>query len=237
MPLVDHKNPLKISATILLKGTPRHLEKVLRSLEIFDEILLYDNGASEKTLALCQKFANARIVQGAFSGFGPTHNLASALARHDWILSIDSDEVMTKDLADEIKKLPFDDASVYSMPRHNEFNGKWIQWCGWNPDRVKRLYNRSRTQFSPALVHEAIELAGCKEVLLKAPLIHYSYDTLSDFLTKMQAYTDLFAAEHAGKKSSSPFKAVIIRPSTNTSNFMKQIVTRCGDVQRKTVIV
>jgi hypothetical protein len=200
---------VKISATILLKGTPRRLGEVLSALKDFDEILLYDNGATQEACAICKQLPNAHIVQGPFQGFGIAHNIASSLARNDWILSIDSDEVATKELVSEIQNLTLDPRCVYSVPRHNVWNGKWIRWCGWHPDRVIRLYHRSRTQFTESLVHEAIKTDGCTEIALKSPLIHYSYDTLSDFLGKMQSYSDLFAAEHAGKKSSSPGTAVL----------------------------
>lgn len=200
---------MKISVTVLLKGSPTHLLEVLEALKDFDEVLIYENGASSEALNVCRQFSNTVIHQGSFSGFGPTHNQASALAKNDWILSIDSDEVVTKELCLEIKNSILESHAVYSMPRHNEFNGKWIQWCGWSPDRVFRLYNRTKTQFSTVLVHESIETKGLKTVEFYSPLRHYSYDTISDFLTKMQTYSTLFAEQNVGKKSSSPLKAVL----------------------------
>lgn len=198
-----------ISVTILLKGFPRHLHRVLGALETFDEILLYDNGASKEALDICHRFSNAKVVQGPFLGFGKTHNKASALASHDWILSVDSDEVVSKELALEIGSLKLDSHCVYSIPRHNEYNGKWIRWCGWYPDRVVRLYDRNTTSFSNSQVHEKVKKDRLQEVCLKMPLIHFSYENISDFLSKMQSYSELFAVEHTGKKSSSPLKALL----------------------------
>ena len=200
---------MNISVTILVKDSPRHLREVLNALQEFEEVLIYDNGACPDAVALCQSFSNVHRIEGAFLGFGPTHNLASQAARFDWILSIDSDEVVTPDLREEIRHLALDPSSIYSFPRHNEFNGKWIRWCGWFPDRVIRLYHRRFTKFSEALVHEGVETVGCKPVELSAPLRHYSYDSLSDFLTKMQIYSDLFAKQYVGKKRSSPLKALL----------------------------
>jgi hypothetical protein len=71
-----------------------------------------------------------------------------------------------------------------------------------------RLYNRKRTKFTDAQVHEAIIAEGMQHVPLKSSLIRYSYDSVSDFLTKMQSYSDLFAKQYQEKKASSVLKAI-----------------------------
>lgn len=198
-----------ISVTILTKNSARYLYEVLDALRSFDEVLLYDNGSKDDTFAIAEQFPNVIVKKGAFFGFGPTHNIASGLARNDWILSIDSDEVVTPELAQEIRELKLDPRNVYSFPRHNYYNGKFIKWCGWYPDRQWRLYHRGHTHFTDAQVHEAIEIKGMDQKLLKSPLVHYSYGSHSEFLNKMQSYSDLFAKQNVGKKKSSPCKAVL----------------------------
>jgi hypothetical protein len=198
-----------ISVTLLLKGSPKRLPQVLNSLKSFEEVLVYENGAEENALAELRNHQNVNLKTGPFLGFGPTHNLASSLAKYPWIFSVDSDEVVSTDLRNEIESLPNDSSLAYSMPRHNQYNNKTIYGCGWHPDRVLRLYHRDHARFSEALVHEKIELHQAKEVALKAPLFHYSYESLSDFLQKMQIYSDLFASQNAGKVSSSPLTAVL----------------------------
>lgn len=213
-----------ISATVLLKGSPKHLEKVLASLAFLDEVVVYDNGASEEALKICKKFTNIKVFTGAFYGFGKTHNLASSQAKNAWVLSVDSDEVVSEALRLEIEGLKLDKNSVYSVPRHNYFQGKWIKGCGWYPDRVFRLYNKDSTEFTEAFVHERVKLEGLKEVKLKGALQHYSYDTIADFLTKMQSYTELFAKENQGKRSSSPWKAI----SHGSFAFLRSYVIKRG---------
>lgn len=174
-----------------------------------DEVLIYDNGADQNTLAICNTFSNVHIVKGEFFGFGKTHNLASALASNDWILSIDSDEVATPELIKEIQNLSLQDNTVYSIPRRNFYRNHWVRGCGWWPDKALRLYNKKIAQFSNVQVHESIETKNLTVVPLKACLNHYSYDSISDFLKKMQSYSDLFAEEWKGKKKSSPCKAAL----------------------------
>lgn len=199
---------MKISVTILTKNAQKYLLEVLKALTAFDEVLLFDNGSTDKTFEIAAAFPNVKVIKGTFEGFGPTHNKATALAKWDWILSIDSDEVVTREMVEEIASTPLGPECVYAFPRHNYFNGTFIKWCGWYPDRQFRLYNRTRTRFTDAQVHEAIIVQGMRRVDLKSPLIHYSYDTQADFLSKMQSYSDLFARQYCGKRTSSPWKAV-----------------------------
>lgn len=198
-----------ISVTILTKNSQKYLHEVLASLSAFDEVVIFDNGSTDQTIPIAKKFPNVTIQQGQFMGFGPTHNFASSLAKNDWILSIDSDEVVTPDLKNEIESIALQQHHVYSFPRHNYYNGKWIRWCGWYPDRQTRLYNRKDTSFTDAQVHEAIITTNLKNVSLQAPLKHYSYSSVYEFLSKMQSYSDLFAKQYQGKRSSSVSKAVL----------------------------
>lgn len=180
----------------------------MESLRGFNEVVIYDTGSTDNTLHIAKQFPNVTIFQNTFHGFGPTHNEASNAAKYDWILSIDSDEVVTPEMAKEIAQLNLEDDCVYSFPRDNYYNGKWIKWCGWYPDRQMRLYNRTKTRFTDAQVHEAIISEGMQNISLNGAIRHYSYETISDFLTKMQSYSTLFAKQNVGKKSSSPWKAI-----------------------------
>lgn len=200
---------LPISVTILTKNSEKHLQVVLEALKEFDEVLLCDTGSLDRTLEIGAAFPNVRIETLCFTGFGPTHNEASALAKHDWIFSLDSDEILSPALLEELRHVPLRRGMVASVPRKNFYRGKWIWGCGWYPDRVVRLYNRRETEFSSAQVHEAVQCKGLHVHLLQGPLFHYSYDTVADFLQKMQIYTQLFAEQNRGKRSSSLFRAIV----------------------------
>lgn len=201
-------NLKQISVTVLAKNSQQYLGRVLQALIPFGEVVLYDTGSTDQTLELAKAFSNVRIISAPFIGFGPTHNQASTAAQCDWILSVDSDEIVTPEMVQAIDRLSLDPQTVYSFPRHNYFNGRFIKGCGWYPDRQIRLYHRKNTRFSEALVHESIISDKMRIVALDAPIIHYSYNSIGDFLSKMQAYSTLFAQQNCGKKSSSLFKAI-----------------------------
>jgi glycosyltransferase involved in cell wall biosynthesis len=197
-----------ISVTVLAKNSEKYLKEVLKSLSLFGEVIVYDTGSTDETIDIAQSFPNVRVIRAPFVGFGPTHNMASAAAKNNWILSMDSDEIATPELVKAITNEDLDLKSVYSFQRHNYFNGKFIKWCGWYPDRQIRLYNKTKTKFSDDQVHEAIVSEGMRSVALPGPIIHYSYGSINDFLSKMQSYSTLFASQNRGKKKSSLSKAL-----------------------------
>lgn len=200
----------KISVTILTKNCQETLKKTLTSVGAFSEVVILDTGSTDSTLEIARTFPNVKIYTSEFLGFGPTHNSASELASHDWILSLDSDEILTPELKDEILNAELDFGTVYSVLRHNYFNGKHIKWCaGWHPDRVIRLYHKRTTRFNDAAVHEKILQNGLRKVFLKHPIIHTPYREIGDFLSKMQTYSTLFAKQNYRKKSPSLLKAIL----------------------------
>ena len=199
-----------ISAVILTKNSAALLRDVLNALRWCDEVVVFDTGSTDDTVEIARQRTRVSVhrMTGSFPGFGKARRQAIALARHDWILSIDSDEVVTPELAGEIRRLPFDPRTVYAIPFHNYFNGRRITTCGWDPDRHERLFNRTATNFCESELHEKVQTVKLEVQRLRHPIRHYSYGSLSDFLHKMKAYSQLFAEQHAGRKTSGVGTAV-----------------------------
>src|SRR3989344_1493297 len=193
-----------ITVCILTKNNASTLAKTLESTRLFPEVLILDNGSTDNTLDIAVSFPNTVIHKTPFIGFGPLRNQAALLAKHDWILAIDSDEVLSN--PNEILNLKLDSEFAYAFPRHNFFNGKKIRGCGWGGEQVARLYHKKKSYYTPSFVHES--LLAKKLAPLSSPLLHTPYRTTSEFLTKMQHYSSLFAEQNRYKKSSSHTKAV-----------------------------
>ncbi|HWA08085.1 MAG TPA: glycosyltransferase family 2 protein [Opitutaceae bacterium] len=199
-----------ISAVILTKNSARHLPEVLTALEWCEEVLVFDTGSTDETMAIARRWPNVQLygLEGGFPGFGRARRQAVALARHDWILSIDSDEVVSAELAAEIAALPLDARIVYAMPFHNYYNGRLITSCGWHPDRHERLFNRRATNFCESELHERVQCADFFVRQLRHPIRHYSYGSVDDFLHKTRIYSRLFAEQHAGRRRAGPVRAL-----------------------------
>ena len=200
-----------ISATIITKNSAAHLDEVLAALHWCAEVVVLDTGSTDETMAMAQRHPNVQLYQleGAFPGFGLAHRQAVTLARHDWILSVDSDEVVSEALAAEIAALPLDPRIVYALPFHNYFNGRRITSCGWHPDRHERLFHRRTTNFCVSAVHERVQTENLFVRRLRHPVRHYSYGTIDDFLRKTRAYSRLFALQQAGRTNAGPVKALV----------------------------
>ena len=200
---------MELSVCILTKNSEATLPHTLGSLKPFSEVLLLDTGSTDKTLEMARGFLNLSIYKAPFTGFGPLRNQAADLAKHDWILALDSDEVLSNELQEELQQLKLDPNAIYEIPFHNYYNGKRIRGCGWDPESHIRLYNRKNTSFTNAAVHEGVQTKKLKIIPLKSPIRHTPYRNTSDFLRKMQHYSDLFANERKGRQKSSFSKALL----------------------------
>ena len=194
-----------ISVCILTKNAALTIAKTLESTRLFPEVLILDNGSTDNTLEIAKSFPNTTIHKMPFIGFGPLRNEAARLAKHDWILAIDSDEVLSN--PEEILSLKLDPDRAYSLPRHNFFNGKQIKGCGWGKEQIARLYNKKKSSYCSSFVHESLLVKN--PIPLASPLLHTPYRTTSEFLAKMQHYSTLFAEQNKHKKKSSTSRAIL----------------------------
>nr|WP_027327290.1 glycosyltransferase [Helicobacter pametensis] len=209
----------KISVTILAKNAQSTLRECLESVREFDEVILLDNKSTDQTQEIAKEFPNVKIYESEFIGFGALKNLAISYAKNDWILSLDSDEVLERALLEEIREMEFCKGKYYSFLRKNHYRGVWIKGCGWHPDWVKRIFYKHEIRFDDALVHEGLILGGCEEVRLRqGGILHYSFFNISDLLEKLQRYSSLWAMQNS-HKSSSPFKAVMRGSWTFVRNY------------------
>lgn len=198
---------MNISVVVLTKNNENTIEKTLKSLTQFDDVVVYDNGSIDKTLEIVNRFHNVNLVQGEFKGFGWTKNHAASFAKNDWILIIDSDEVVDTQLLEVLKTKTLDEKTVYKLNFKAFYKDIQVKFCGWNNQKIKRLYNKTQTGYNSNDVHEDIMTEGFKIELLEGNVEHYSYHTISQFVQKADYYSTLFAKNNVGKKSSSPTKA------------------------------
>lgn len=198
---------MNISVVVLAKNNEKTIEKTLKSLIEFDDVVIYDNGSIDKTIEIAKSFSNVNLIQGEFKGFGWTKNKASSFALNDWILVIDSDEVVDDKLLNELKNRKLDNKTVYKLNFKAFYKDIQVKYCGWNNQKIKRLFNKKITSYNSNDVHEDIITNNLKIEELKGNVEHYSYHTISEFIIKADRYSTLFAQNNVGKKSSSPAKA------------------------------
>ena len=200
---------MKISVAIITRDSADELERCLASAAFADEIVVLDQNSQDRTAEVCRRHG-ASLHQTEWLGFGATKDRAVALCRNRWVLSLDSDEEVTPELARAITALPEDPAeAAYTVNRLSRFLGTWIRHCGWHPDHVVRLFDTARAAFNHKPVHEGIETKG-PVGRLPGLLLHYTYATMEDYIDRLNRYTTLAAAEmHDQGRRAGPGTAVL----------------------------
>ncbi len=205
---------MRVSAAIITRDDAPALDRCLASLRWCDEIIVLDQGSADDTAAVCARHG-AALHQSAWLGFGPTKQRAVELCRNRWVLSIDSDEEVSDELRDAILALPEAPAeAAFAVNRLSRFLGHWIRHCGWHPDWVVRLFDRERGRFDARPVHEAIGLDG-PAGRLPGLLRHYAYETMEQYIAKLNRYTTAAAVElDAAGRRAGPGMAVVRAQAT-----------------------
>ena len=194
---------VKLSAVLITYNEASVIERTLRALQWCDEIVVVDSGSTDDTVLQCEQ-CGCRVVYRPFDGYGPQKRFAVAQAQHDWILSIDADEVVTDDLRKEIQQWLAKEPIYqgFLLPRSLVFMDKRLRFGGQYKAPILRLFHRQYGHFNANQVHESIELNG-KTRTLQNQLLHYSYASTEAYFERFNAYTSAGARElHAkGKKS------------------------------------
>ena len=212
----------KISVTILTKNSSKYLRECFSSVSEFDEIVVLDNGSSDDTIEIAKSFANVKVYESPFIGFGPLKNLAASYASNDWVFSLDSDEVVSEELKKSILNLELENQKIYEFERLNHYDSQIVTCCGWSPDKVLRIYNRQVTSYNDAKVHESIMKRNLQVSKIGGKLIHYSFDSIEALLDKLQRYSTLWAEQNKFKKNSSLAKATLRSIFAFFKNFILQ---------------
>ncbi|EAL2829961.1 glycosyltransferase [Campylobacter lari] len=197
----------QISVIMIVKNAQKTLKACLESLQEFGEIVLIENDSNDDTLKIAYEFSksykNIKIYQHKFIGFGPLKNLAISYASNDWIFNIDADELTKKEFLQELGQIEPNKEDIIALPRENLYNGEWIKACGWWPDHVMRVFNKTHTNFNENLVHESLILhEDSKKIKLQNGLRHFAFDDIDSLLDKLQKYSKLWALQNLHKESS-----------------------------------
>ena len=172
------------------KDLPRTLDSLIG---LTKNILVIDSGSTDRTLEIAKKY-KAKIVNHPFSSYSDTRNFGNDQAKGGWILSLEADVVVTKKLAQEIKEATNKDVgqSAYYIPRQNIIWGKKIGHTDWGPkdDLHIWLYKKGRGSWQGDVHEEYIVKEGTVGTL-KNPLIHYNYETVNEFIGKINNYSSV----------------------------------------------
>ena len=185
----------KLSVVIITFNEAKNIAKCLQAaLHVADEIIVYDSFSTDDTCKIAEQLG-AKVFQGKWQGYSTSKNLANEKASHDWILSLDADEVLSNDLQQAILKLKSEGLKTASFKRLTNYCGAWIKHGGWYPDIKLRLFNRQQMHWE-GLIHEelkAIDGQIITPILLQGDCLHYSYDSLESHYKQTDKFSTLSA--------------------------------------------
>jgi glycosyltransferase involved in cell wall biosynthesis len=206
---------IDISAVIITYNEEKNIARCINSLkDVVSEIVVVDSYSTDATVEIA-KGLGAKIYYKEFNGYGEQKDFAQNQAEYNWILSLDADEAISKELSDAImdmRRNPVSDA--YKLNILTNFCGKWIYHCGWYPQYKIRLWDRTKGSMSRNKLHEGWYVAdkNAKIGKLKGNILHYSYNTISDYIKKLENYSDIKARMDVEKGKKVSFFRMWIAP-------------------------
>jgi len=214
-----------VSVTIITLNEAANISACLASVAWADERIVVDSGSTDDTVAQARA-AGARVIERDWPGYATQKNFAAEQASHDWILSIDADERVSDDLAEEIRHA-LESTSLpagFRLPRVTFHLGRWIKTTDWYPDYQLRLYDRRRARWTNRRVHESVAADGPVE-RLNEDLQHFAFRDLSHHLSTMDHYATLAAEDMRANGRRATAKDLVLHPP---AAFLRNYILRRG---------
>jgi len=227
-----------ISAVIITYNEERIIARSIDSLKsVVDEVIVIDSFSTDRTIEICKE-KGAVVLQNKFEGYKTQKHFATTKAKHEWILSIDADEVLSNELINSLlkwrknQKYSNDLSSQslqtagYFVSRRTDFCGTWVNYGGWYPDKKLRFFNRNLGQWSGRNVHEFVKIKeGFSTSSLKGDLLHYSINEPAELLRKLFTYSEMGARFMNEEGSSTSFIEAIYKSSFR---WLRQTIFQLG---------
>jgi glycosyltransferase involved in cell wall biosynthesis len=210
---------------MIARDAARQIGRTLESVKWADEICVADTGSRDDTIEMAEQWG-AKTKSITFEGFGPAKQEAVKMASHDWILSLDSDEVVTSQLSREI---------IRFLEAHKDYVGAeflivtslcghWVFYSGWHPKYIRRLFNKRYARFNDRKLHESVVFDG-KIKKLPGLALHYSYPNIKTYLDKLRQYAKLGAQSKASLPAMLKLICIFIKP---VIEFLRKLIIQRG---------
>jgi glycosyltransferase involved in cell wall biosynthesis len=227
------ENPNLISVVIITFNEAENITRCIQSVKsIADEILVVDSLSTDNTVEIAQNLGATVVIQ-PFLGYIEQKNFAKNLAQHNWVLSLDADECLSKNLQLELQNLKatLHLAKAYSFNRLTNYCGKWIKHCGWYPDKKLRLFNKNTHHWGGFNPHDQI-ITHPKENIVHLPydILHYSFKSYEHFKLQMNKFSLISAQSYFAKGKKATWVKVY---GSAIIKFIKSYILKLGFLDGK----
>ncbi|MDZ4726667.1 MAG: glycosyltransferase family 2 protein [Leptospira sp.] len=212
------KGTKKLSVAIITFNEEKNIKDCILSVEsIADEIIILDSFSTDKTKEISLKHNKVKFFENPFYGHVEQKNKAISLCKNEWILSLDADERVDKELNAEITKF-------LSEPENHEIQGflisrltfhlgRWIRHSGWYPQRRYRLFQKQFAKWVGENPHDFIEIQEAKKgKVINGNILHYSFSDFSHQITTINQFSSIVAYSRYSKGISFSLIKSILKP-------------------------
>jgi glycosyltransferase involved in cell wall biosynthesis len=213
-----------ISGVILAKNEEKEIEACIKSLSWCDEILVIDDASTDNTPVIAQKLG-VKVQHHPMRDFASQRNFAMERAKGEWVLFVDADERVSNALKQEINHQLAKDNDIkgYFLKRLDVMWGRELNYGETANIRLLRLGRKDFGSWR-GKIHETWKITG-KTVELSNPLVHYPHQSISEFLTKINIYSDMRASELYEEKIITNAFLIIFYPK---AKFVLNYIIRLG---------
>ena len=194
----------KLSVVLATHNEEDNIGRCLEAVkDIADEIVVVDGKSSDQTVQIAKKYGARVIIRENPANFHINKNIAINAAKGDWVLQLDADEVVSPELAAEIKEkthlsggnhLKGENMNGYWVNRRNWFLSRFLTKGGQYPDPTLRLYRREKGRLPAKDVHEQAVVDG-PVGHLKHDLLHYRDTSFTKYLDGVNRYSSFAASQ------------------------------------------
>jgi len=217
---------VKISAVIITYNEEKNISRCIDSVfPVADEIVVIDSFSRDRTKEICLA-KGVTFIEHEFRNHIDQKNYAVTKAKYQYVLSMDADEYLSPELTQSILEVKKDwPGDAYRMNRLSSYGNKWIKHGSWYPDRKIRLWNKNVGVWGGENPHDRVVLRrGTSLIHLKGDILHRAYKDSRETLEKIQRYSEIFAFENVGRKTSSIAKIL----GHTTFAFLKSYLIKRG---------
>jgi glycosyltransferase involved in cell wall biosynthesis len=190
-----------LSLAVIARNEADRISALFQSCrDVCSDLILVDSGSTDPTVDIAMSFG-AKVIHQDWLGYVAQKQMALEAATGDWILSLDADEALSPELAEEIAvalQNVSPQVNGFSMPRLSRYLNRWIRHGGWYPDRKVRLVRKGAGRWVGDDLHEWLEVTGQVQKL-EHPILHYVYRDISDQVRTINRFSTVHANFHGAR--------------------------------------
>lgn len=221
------KNRPTLSVSIITFNEEKNIEDCLASVtDIADEIIVLDSFSTDRTEDICRNNPKVSFYQHPFDGHIQQKNRALERCSSDWILCLDADERVSKELGQSIRQMVDGNPNIAGakFPRLSYHMKRYIRHGGWYPNARYRLVRKGQARWGGENPHDKLLLKG-KGKKIKGDLIHYTAIDLSDQVKTINQFSSITALTRYNKGRRYRLWRLIVKP---ISKFLETYILKLG---------